>query len=70
MSYDMMKKIVSYGSNLELNVVPAYDLLKELVSIAKRTGARITLQGTMSYELMEQLASVGGNQVTFVVPKS
>jgi hypothetical protein len=67
-SYDMMRIIVQNGSNLIIEDSVDYDLLRELVAIAKETGARITIRDDLSYELLKELTSVGGNQV-YVVTK-
>lgn len=65
-SVDMMKTIVRNGSNLIIEGSVSYDLLRELVAIAKETGATITIPDGLSIDLIKELTSVGGNQVTVV----
>lgn len=68
-SYDMMKVIVRNGSNLIIEDSVSYDLLRELVAIAKGTGATITIPDNLSYDLITELTGIGGNQVSVVTKK-
>ena len=65
-SYQVLKEIVSNGSNLILYKGISYDVMRELVQIAQTTGAKITFPSSISYDVIQELSSIGGNNVTFM----
>jgi len=65
-SYDMLREIVANGSNLVLSSGISYDILRELASIASRSGAKLTVTTSMSYDLLRELSQQYGNTITFV----
>jgi nicotinate-nucleotide pyrophosphorylase len=66
LSDDMMKVVVQNGSNLILEDPIDYDVLKELVAIAKRTGSHITVSGNIHYHMITAITSSGGKQITIL----
>ncbi len=65
-SYDILKQIVANGSNLILYRSISYDVMVELVQIAKTSGAKITLPASIDYDVISKLSSLGGANVTFM----
>ncbi len=65
-SYKVLKGIVSNGSNLILYRGISYDVMRELAQIAQTTGAKLTFPTSMSYEVIDELSNIGGNNVTFM----
>ena len=43
-----------------------YDVMRELVHTAKRTGAKVMLPTKIDYDLIKELSSFGGSNVTFI----
>lgn len=70
MSIDTMKEIVASGSNLifERGGAPSVGVIKELVTVAQTTGAKITISGgAYSIGVTKELAAIGKGSVTFVI---
>ena len=65
-SYEVLKQIVSNGSDLTLTHSVSYELVRELAAIASTTGARLTVTTHMSYELLLQLSSEYGRTIAFI----
>lgn len=65
-SYEILKEIVRNGSNLILYDSIGYDVMRELVQIAKTTGSQVTLPTSISYDLISELSSLGEGNVTFM----
>jgi hypothetical protein len=65
-SYEILKEIVSNGSNLVLYKGISYDVIIELAQIAQRTGAKLTVPTSMSYDIIRELSAIGGNSITFL----
>ncbi len=65
-SYEILKEIVSNGSNLILYEGISHNVMCELVQIAQTTGAKITFPASMNYDVIRELSSCGGNNVTFM----
>ena len=65
-SYEVLKEIVSHGSNLILYKSISYDVMRELAHIAQQTGAKLTFPSSMSYEVILELSAIGGNSITFM----
>jgi hypothetical protein len=66
LSDDMMKVVVQNGSNLILEDPVDYNVLQELVAIAKRTGSHITVTGNIHYHMITAITSSGGKQITIL----
>ena len=63
-----LEMLVGYGVNITIennNYLP--QTLLNLVTIAKRTGAHITISGSYFPQTLEQLARIGGNNLTLIV---
>ncbi|BCA53231.1 hypothetical protein W02_03710 [Nitrospira sp. KM1] len=67
MNYDLMKDLVGMGANLTMNTTVNYDQLMDLLAIAKVSGSHITIGFAVSYDHLRELATIGGNQITFVL---
>lgn len=65
-SYEVLKEIVTMGSNLILYRAVNYDVMRELVQIAQTTGAKVTFPTSMSYDTIRELSSFGKSNVTFM----
>lgn len=65
-SYDVLKEIVSNGSNLVLTKGINYDVIRELADRASATGAKLTLTTSISYDVLRELSSQYGNTITFI----
>jgi hypothetical protein len=65
-SYDVLKELVSNGSNLVLARGISYDVLKELASIASRSGAKLTVTTSISYDALRELSAMYGGTITFI----
>ncbi|BCA56023.1 hypothetical protein W02_31630 [Nitrospira sp. KM1] len=66
LNYELMKDLATLGANLTLNTPVSYDQLMDLLAIAKVSGAHITIGFIISYDRLREIATLGGNQVTFV----
>lgn len=65
-SYDVLKEIVGNGSNLVLTSSINYDVMRELATIASKTGAKLTITTSINYDLLRELSATYGNTITFV----
>jgi hypothetical protein len=65
-SYDVLKELVSNGSNLILARGISYDVLKELAAIASRSGAKLTVTTSISYEVLRELSAMYRGTITFI----
>ena len=65
-SYDILREIISNGSDLTLCSSINYDTLRELASLAKRSGAKLTVTTAMSYDMIRELSSTYGKSIAFV----
>jgi hypothetical protein len=65
-SYEVLKEIVRNGSNLILYNSIDYDVMRELVQIARTTGSQVTLPTSISYDVISELSSLGKSNVTFM----
>jgi hypothetical protein len=65
-TYDVLKDIVSNGSNLVLHKGISARYLRELIEIAKNTGAKISITTNMDYNVLRELSAIGGNSLTFL----
>ena len=66
MTLTVAEKIVSAGANIYFKSIPPLTALERLVSIATKTGAHITIDGSIPASAMEKLAALGKNRITFV----
>jgi len=65
-NYDVLKQLVGNGSHLILCSGISYDALNEIAEIASRTGARLTVTTSMSYDVLTQLSQKYGSAITFI----
>lgn len=63
---EVLKAIVSHGSDLTLYRGVAPDLLRQLATIAKRAGAKLTISTKISPALIEELSRDYGKTVAFI----
>jgi hypothetical protein len=65
--YDVLKEIVRNGSDLTLCRPIDDDVLRELASLAKETGAKLTVRTKMmNYETILEISATYSKSVSFV----
>jgi hypothetical protein len=62
--HNLMKNLAEAGANLIIENEIPHDLLHELITIAKSSGASIMLMDSYPHEELEKAASTGGNILT------
>ena len=67
--YEMLLMAVRSGCSVVLERPIEYDVLREIVAIARTTGAHVTLPVQMDYKVLEELIASGGKQLTLIYPK-
>lgn len=65
-NYDVLKELVSNGSNLILTSSINCDVLREIAHIASKSGAKLTVTTSMNYDVLRELSSKYRNTITFV----
>jgi hypothetical protein len=65
-SPNVLKQIVRNGGNLVLCRPITPELLRELASMAKKSGAKLTVTTAMNPGIINELCTTYGNAVTFI----
>lgn len=65
-SYDVLKEIVSNGSNLVISNGINYDVIRELAALAAVSGAKLTITTSISHDVIRELSATYRNTITFV----
>lgn len=65
-SYDVLKEIVSNGSDLTILHGVKREWLVELAAIASTSGAKLTLSTAMDSEVISELSRLYGKGIAFV----
>jgi hypothetical protein len=65
-SYDVLKGIVSNGSDLTLTDGISYEVIRELAELARGSGAKLTVTTDISYDLILELSRTYGKSIAFV----
>lgn len=61
-----LRDIIQHGANLTLNRPIDHNLLRELASLATKTGARLTLKTDLPPDLILDLLAIGADHLSFV----
>ena len=62
----ILKQIVKNGSNLILSRAIAPELLRELASMAKKSGAHLTVTTDVNPGVINELSTTYGKAITFI----
>ena len=65
-SCNVLKELVCNGSNLILYKGISYEVLKELVTLARTSGSKITLTTKIDYDVVREISMIAGNTITFI----
>lgn len=65
---EAMERVLQSGGNLTLNS-STHDFMKRLAKTARSGGGHVTFVGAFSYEIMIELAKLGGKHVTLDIAK-
>ena len=65
-SPNVLKQIVRSGSNLILSRPVTPELLRELASMAKTSGARLTVTTDMNPGVVNEMCTTYGKAITFI----
>ena len=66
MTPELLQEIVGFGANVTLESSVTPEQLRKLVPLAVATGAQVTIRQRLTSELIQELASLGKNHVTFI----
>ncbi len=63
---ELLQEIVGLGANVNLESSVTHDQLRTLVGLAAATGAQVTILQSLPPQIIQELAAVGKNHVTFI----
>jgi len=64
--HELLKEVVSKGSDLTIASSINRDVLRELASLAQQSGAKLTLTTSMNSDLLLELSTEYGDDIAFV----